>query len=145
MQILTTSSMDFLSYLRQEMQAPPTKVYCNHEDHKEDDDDDVFYDELRRQVFQLTDEDDDHADVVTPTTITEVRIHNGPCNAPRPGGYYDWAGPGMKDCGGAPSWMLNLWRSGNNNNGTGVFIPQTVHSARRYRSSMYSFFNQTIM
>ncbi|KAG6405583.1 hypothetical protein SASPL_133174 [Salvia splendens] len=94
----------------------------------EEEDDDVFYCELRRQVLQLTAEDDD--DDVCDAMVRKQGPYVG---APQPVCYHDW--PGIDEgCGfAAPAWIVNLWRSGN---GTGVFIPQGVQSRRTDRSSM---------
>ncbi|KAH6763007.1 hypothetical protein C2S52_020440 [Perilla frutescens var. hirtella] len=99
----------------------------------EDDDDDVFYDELRKQVLQLTADEDDGA--YETKIINAIKARNqGPYHGlPQPICYYGW--PGMKaDCAAAatPAWMVNLWRS--NANGTGVFIPQGVQTRRKNRS-----------
>ncbi|GFP96615.1 hypothetical protein PHJA_001805600 [Phtheirospermum japonicum] len=94
---------------------------------------DVFYDELRRQVLQLTADDEDVHESETKTRNVAEARKQGPLllygpNRPR-SYYYDW--PGIKeDCGAAPAWMLSLWRSGN---GTGVFIPQPGMKSNRSR------------
>ncbi|KAL1556627.1 hypothetical protein AAHA92_12221 [Salvia divinorum] len=95
----------------------------------EEEDDDVFYCELRRQVLQLTAEDDDND--VCEAKAMEVRKQGPYVVAPTPVCYHGW--PGIKeDCSSAaPAWIVNLWRSGN---GTGVFIPQGVQSRRTNRS-----------
>lgn len=97
--------------------------------------DDVFYSELKRQILQLTAEDDGDGDVSNenrnPIKVVEGRkgfTNNGPCMQRRC--YYNWHG---NDDLAAPTWMLNLWRRGN---GTGVFIPQAVHCRRKNRTSM---------
>ncbi|KAL8549422.1 hypothetical protein ACS0TY_008309 [Phlomoides rotata] len=119
--------MYFYGYPVQQMQE--VNVHSL-EDYREDDDDDGFYDELRRQILQLTAEDDDDVDGdegVHRNKILEAR-KQGPLLGPLR--YYDW--PGIKkDCIATPAWMLSLWRSGN---GTGVFIPQTLHSSGKNRS-----------
>lgn len=95
--------------------------------------DDSFYDELRRQILQLTAEEDDVDEDMYRKKIIEARKQS-PLHGPLR--YYDW--PGIKeDCIATPAWMLNLWRSGN---GTGVFIPQTLHSSGKNRSSMFYLF-----
>lgn len=45
------------------------------------------------------------------------------------GNYFTWGGNEISDSA-VPIWMVNLWKSGNNN-GTGVFIPNVVKSRRR--------------
>lgn len=132
--------MDFHTFPRQEMHK--TKVHSFEEYEEEDD---VFYDELRRQVLQLTAEDDDdvHEDVYENKILNRIEArkqgpYNGPCSVPQPLCYYNWPG-NKEDCAAIPAWMLNLWRSGN---GTGVFIPQTVQSRRKNRSSIYVPFNE---
>lgn len=105
------------------------------EEYKEEDD--GFYDDLRRQILQLTNEEEDddvHKDHVLKNKIVEAR-KQGPLHGPLR--YYDW--PGIKeDSSATPAWMLKLWRSGN---GTGVFIPQTVQFSGKNRSSRSFFFN----
>ncbi|KAI3453005.1 hypothetical protein Pfo_009668 [Paulownia fortunei] len=121
--------MDFHSYLRQEIHT--TEIYSFDEYEEEDD---VSYDELRRQVLQLTAEDDDedvHENKILNTIEAQKQgPYNGPCIVPQPSCYYNWLG-NKEDCAAAPAWILNLWRSGN---GTGVFIPQTVQSRSKNRS-----------
>ncbi|KAG8382926.1 hypothetical protein BUALT_Bualt05G0130600 [Buddleja alternifolia] len=116
--------MNFHSSLRQEMQDSGEE-------------DDVFYDELRRQVLQLTAEDDDHnvgEDIYENNNLNMVEVrkqgpNNGPRSVSQPRCYYNW--PENKEDCAAPAWILNLWRTGN---GTGVFIPQTVQTRRKNRS-----------
>ncbi|XP_057810602.1 uncharacterized protein LOC131025032 [Salvia miltiorrhiza] len=98
-------------------------------------DDDVFYVELRKQVLQLTAEDDDGEEedvyetkVMMNENGTEAHKHGPYLGPPRPVCYHGW--PTIKDAA-APAWIVNLWRTGN---GTGVFIPQGVHSKRKNRS-----------
>ncbi|KAI3467123.1 hypothetical protein Pfo_023786, partial [Paulownia fortunei] len=85
--------------------------------------DDVFYCELRRQVLQLTAEDDDREEFYENKNSNAVAaagkqgLNNGPCG----------------DDHAAPAWILNLWRTGN---GTGVFIPQVTQSRRKNRPSI---------
>ncbi|KAG6407823.1 hypothetical protein SASPL_130822 [Salvia splendens] len=95
----------------------------------QEEEDDVFYCELRRQVLQLTAEDDD-GDVCEAKAM-KVRKQGPYVGALQPVCYQGW--PGIKEgCGSAaPAWIVNLWRSGN---GTGVFIPQGVQSRRTNRS-----------
>ncbi|KAL1564935.1 hypothetical protein AAHA92_07213 [Salvia divinorum] len=86
--------------------------------------DDVFYSELRKQVLQLTAEDDDDAQ--------EHNIKNSNAVAAQKEGrrgYYDWPQHNKEVVG--PAWIVNASRTGN---GTGVFIPQIVQSKRKNRS-----------
>ncbi|KAL1551238.1 hypothetical protein AAHA92_19106 [Salvia divinorum] len=87
--------------------------------------DDVFYSELRKQVMQLTAEDDDDVEeqVCRNKNSTTVAARKEGLNDGR--GYYDW--PEMA----APAFIMNLWRTGN---GTGVFIPQIVQTKKNHRS-----------
>lgn len=88
----------------------------------------VFYSELRKQVLQLTADDDDD--------VQEHKIKNSNAvAAQREGrrGYYDWLQ--HKEEAATRAWIMNASRTGN---GTGVFIPQIVQSRRRNRSSMLS-------
>ncbi|PIN17543.1 hypothetical protein CDL12_09795 [Handroanthus impetiginosus] len=115
--------MEVHNYPGQQMQT--TKVYSFDEFEEEDY---VFYSELRRQVWQLTDEDEDVYKnknlnmVQAPKQVPLCSVLQSRCN-------YDWPG-NKEDCAAAPAWILNLWRSGN---GTGVFIPQ-MPSRRKNRS-----------
>ncbi|KAK4430187.1 hypothetical protein Salat_1319400 [Sesamum alatum] len=120
--------MDVHSSSQQELHKTDFYVF----DEFEYDDDDVFYDELRRQVLQLTAEDDDHDDEKevlyenkNPNMIKarEQGLNHGATND---WGYYNW--PRNKEDHAAPAWTLNLWRTGN---GTGVFIPQITPQSRR--------------
>ena len=91
--------------------------------------DDVFYSELRKQVLQLTADDDDD-------DIQEHKIKNSNAVAAQKEGrcgYYNW--PQHKEEVAAPAWIMNASRTGN---GTGVFIPQIVRSRRKNRQSMLS-------
>ncbi|KAL2234972.1 uncharacterized protein LOC105161235 [Sesamum indicum] len=84
-------------------------------------DDDVFYKELRKQVLQLTAEDDESFETKNPNMQKQGQNYG----ATNDRGYYSW--PGNKEDHAAPAWILNLWRTGN---GTGVFIPQINAQAR---------------
>lgn len=103
------------------------------------DEDDIFYSDLRKQVLQLTVEDEEEKEErvhgnrnVNMVTGQKQGFNRAPRGGPPPdGGYYDWAG--NKEDHTAPVWMLNLWRPGN---GTGVFIPQAVHAKKKNKSSM---------
>ncbi|KAL8518287.1 hypothetical protein ACS0TY_009591 [Phlomoides rotata] len=90
------------------------------------DEDDVFYSELRKQVLQLTAEDEEE-EVYENKNLSVVAEHKHGFNN---GSYYDWAG--NKEDFAAPVWMLNLWRPGN---GTGVFIPQVVQQTKKKNKS----------
>ncbi|KAG6425254.1 hypothetical protein SASPL_115681 [Salvia splendens] len=86
---------------------------------------DVFYSELRKQVLQLTAEDDDD-------DVQEHKIKNSNAVAAQKEGrrgYYDW--PQHNEEVAAPTWIMNASITGN---GTGVFIPQIVQSRRKNRS-----------
>ncbi|KAL9166460.1 hypothetical protein ABFS82_05G030900 [Erythranthe guttata] len=101
----------------------------------EEEDDDVLYDELKRQVLQLTADEDEE---VIKYENKECGPLYGPFSTIQPVLYnYGW--PVIKEDnnsgGGPPLWMLNLWRSTSGNIGTGVFIPQIVHSSRRRNKS----------
>ncbi|XP_057765769.1 uncharacterized protein LOC130986379 [Salvia miltiorrhiza] len=96
--------------------------------------DDVFYSELRKQVLQLTAEDDDVEEQVyrnknsNKVAAQREGLDDGHRHISRDGGYYDW--PPNKEEVAAPAWVMNLWRTGN---GTGVFIPQIVQSKKKNR------------
>ncbi|KAG6426136.1 hypothetical protein SASPL_110352 [Salvia splendens] len=88
--------------------------------------DDVFYSELRKQVMQLTAEDEDdniEEHVYKNKNSNTVAARKEGLNDSR--GYYDWHEMA------APAFIMNLWRTGN---GTGVFIPQIVQSKKKNRS-----------
>ncbi|PIN23698.1 hypothetical protein CDL12_03579 [Handroanthus impetiginosus] len=98
-------------------------------------DDDVFYSELRRQVLQLTAEDDEREEVQlyenkNPNTVTTRKpsANIGPFGFSQERGYDNW--PVNEEDHSAPAWILNSRRIGN---GTGVFIPQVVQSRRKNR------------
>ncbi|CAA2977584.1 Hypothetical predicted protein [Olea europaea subsp. europaea] len=95
-----------------------------------EDEDDVFYDEHRRQVFQLTAEEDDefYANVRFPSLVDTRRkgLSSSPLLMPQCRSHYNWT-----ENYATPPWLLSLWRTNGKGNGTGVFIPQNVKSSRR--------------
>ncbi|KAH6834476.1 hypothetical protein C2S53_004211 [Perilla frutescens var. hirtella] len=120
--------MDFL----QEIQT--TNIYMYDDFEYEDD---VFYSELRKQVLQLTAEDDDDQEQAVFDESKNLNMvapqKGGHDDGARhrvslDGGYYNW--PRNKEEVAAPAWIMNLWKTGN---GTGVFIPQIVQSKKKNR------------
>ncbi|KZV13867.1 hypothetical protein F511_44918 [Dorcoceras hygrometricum] len=108
-----------------------------------EDEDDLLFVELRRQVLQLTaDEDDDEGEdrlhENKHSTTVETR-KSSPKNSlygvTQSGSYYNWVV--SKEDFVAPAWMLKLWRK--ENNGTGVFIPQVSQTRRKNKPSMSYF------
>ncbi|KAF5745600.1 hypothetical protein HS088_TW07G01192 [Tripterygium wilfordii] len=90
--------------------------------------DDVFYAELRRQILLLTEEDEGEFEAGKRGT-KGLRIGRGV--AAQPGSYFSWR-EDQADGNLVPTWLVNLWRTGNGN-GTGVFIPHVKYSRRRHR------------
>lgn len=109
----------------------------NQRDIWECDEDDLFYAELRRQVLLLTAEDDEECQeskLPNSDKPIEQRLNTSPVSVLPPGCYYNWSGSDETES--VPTWLFNLWKSGN---GTGVFIPQIIKSRRRYRPSRFFF------
>ncbi|KAL2542640.1 Uncharacterized protein Adt_03618 [Abeliophyllum distichum] len=90
-----------------------------------EDEDDVFYDELRRQVLQLT-ADDDGDEFLNPVEPRKKGSSTSLPFVPQSRCHYNWS----ENCV-APPWLLNLWTTTGKGNGTGVFIPQNIKSSRR--------------
>jgi len=90
-------------------------------------DDDTFYTEIRRQILQLTSEDEDLL-VEKPFNkasvggSTRLPYNNTP---PLANHFCSWEAQSS----GSPDLHVNLWKSGR---GTGVFIPQVV-TGRKYQ------------
>ncbi|KAL3824072.1 hypothetical protein ACJIZ3_020101 [Penstemon smallii] len=126
--------MDLLHINNNQLEIMHTRnIYSCDEFENEDD---VYYSELKRQVLQLTEEDEENDECLyenkNPNMAVEARKrgpNKNPCSVRQPRFYYNWPGPGPKEDCAAPAWILNLWRTGNN--GTGVFIPQLVQSRRK--------------
>lgn len=118
-----------------QLEIQTTSIYMLEEMEYEDD---VFYSELRKQVLQLTAEDDDQELVYGNKNLSMVAVRKGGLHdgSRRDGAYYDW--PQNEEGIAAPAWIMNLWKTGN---GTGVFIPQIVHTTKKKnRPSMYSLY-----
>ncbi|XP_075482295.1 uncharacterized protein LOC142522659 [Primulina tabacum] len=96
-----------------------------------EDEDDLLFVELRRQVLQLTADDDDE-DRLYEKKHSRSRNrspNSSSCSVTQSGCYYNWVV--NKEDYVAPAWMLKLWRNGNN--GTGVFIPQVSQTRKKNR------------
>lgn len=97
-------------------------------------DDDSFYEELKRQILQLTADDEnareDHAIVDHRRRISVSRKRISSDNM---GSYFDWTYNEKTSSNTVPASIQNLWR--NCNVGTGVFIPDVVMPRRRNRPS----------
>ncbi|KAL6566400.1 hypothetical protein OROGR_002015 [Orobanche gracilis] len=97
---------------------------------------DVFYEELKRQVLQLTADDEDGLIYENETPNTAEARRRVTCNGPTCGVPSRWPGIKFKeDCAATSAWALSSWRSGSTV-GTGVFIPRNVESRRKNRSSI---------
>ncbi|RDY12221.1 hypothetical protein CR513_03012, partial [Mucuna pruriens] len=84
-------------------------------------DDDTFYAEIRRQILQLTSEDDE--DLLERKSFNQasdgdVRLAYKR-TSPLASHFCSWET--LTSC--SPDWLVNLWKSGR---GTGVFIPKVV-------------------
>ncbi|XP_073148039.1 uncharacterized protein [Henckelia pumila] len=113
-------------------------ITCDYSYDVFEDEDDVLFVELRRQVLQLTaddeDEDEDRLRLYENKHLRTAEARkwipkNGSlCGVTQGAGcYYNWVV--SKEDYVAPAWMLKLWRNGNN--GTGVFIPQVSQTRRK--------------
>ncbi|XP_019167292.1 PREDICTED: uncharacterized protein LOC109163026 [Ipomoea nil] len=97
----------------------------------DEDNNDVFYAEIRRQVMQLTAEDEDEE---KQNTNKERGSKQKGFTVLQPGFQFNWTG--IKDGSRVPQWMVDLWRKENRDggfSGTGVFIPHIVKSRRRHK------------
>ncbi|KAE8724634.1 BZIP transcription factor family protein isoform 1 [Hibiscus syriacus] len=98
------------------------------------DEDDVLFDEIRRQILVLTADDEDHQETDVIDSVSSVankpgtRRALGNLSSLQHGRYFNW--PDTENTDSVPTWLVNLWRTGN---GTGVFIPHINKSTRRHR------------
>ncbi|XP_031130252.1 uncharacterized protein LOC116032007 [Ipomoea triloba] len=106
---------------------------------------DVLFDELRKQVLQLTADDDDEEfpGLIQGSCSRYLKNERDPNNKSsgsssvvQLGCEYEWTG--SMDRSKVPQWLLDLWRTENKDaaamfNGTGVFIPHIVNTRRRYK------------
>ena len=98
------------------------------------DDDHSFYDELSRQIFLLTDEDDDGIQIQLKKNggrrFNQRSAGGGGGWSVTPGNcFFSWSEGGEAE---VPGWMERLWAA--NSGGTGVFIPRAggvVHRSRK--------------
>nr|GMD32572.1 uncharacterized protein LOC109163026 [Ipomoea batatas] len=101
-------------------------------DGDDEDNNDVFYAEIRRQVMQLTAEDEDEENQNTNRERGSSKQKG--FTVLQPGFQFNWTG--VKDGSRVPQWMVDLWRKENRDggfSGTGVFIPHIVKSRRRHK------------
>ncbi|KAE8661403.1 BZIP transcription factor family protein isoform 1 [Hibiscus syriacus] len=102
--------------------------------HQGNDEDDVFFDEIRRQILVLTADDEDHqeTDVIDSVSFGANKPGRrrtvGNPSSLQHGSYFSW--PGTKNTDSVPTWLVNLWRTGN---GTGVFIPHINKPTKCHR------------
>lgn len=105
--------------------------------------DDVFYAEIKRQILQLTTEEDNEGFLgetkrldLDPVMSHGVSKGSGSgyvfCRGVAGGSHFcSWE---AQSYGGSPPvWLVNLWKT-KNGKGTGVFIPQAVRSKKYHRS-----------
>lgn len=105
--------------------------------------DDHFYAELRKQILLLTTEEDEELQqnkLKISAKSLHQRFNKSHASAlqVQNGCYYNWSGD--EETKSVPTWLFNLWKSGNGN-GTGVFIPQISKSRTRYNPSKCVFFS----
>ncbi|XP_020213987.1 uncharacterized protein LOC109798157 [Cajanus cajan] len=88
---------------------------------------DTFYAEIRRQILQLTTEDND--DILETRSFNPINVPYGGSNrsvysfnsaSPPASNFCLWE---RHSSGSPPLWLVNLWKNGK---GTGVFIPQVA-------------------
>ncbi|KAK6134083.1 hypothetical protein DH2020_032180 [Rehmannia glutinosa] len=109
--------------LEQEMRATNDYVFDEFEY-----EDDGFYCELRRQVMQLTAEDDDVDEECYENK--KQGLNNGHCSSvSHERSYYNWP-TNKEDDLAAPTWILNLWRTGNNGTGEGRQAKEEEHTSK---------------
>ncbi|MCD7466268.1 hypothetical protein HAX54_002826 [Datura stramonium] len=101
--------------------------------------DDDFYDELRRQVLILTEEEEYVQQSNEIKNSNRVQMRSSVLQQQQPKGIqFYWYGDNSEDDNKVPKWLLDLWRKGNYKdevlNGTGVFIPHIIKSRRRNKS-----------
>ncbi|KAG5051327.1 hypothetical protein AAZX31_02G092300 [Glycine max] len=94
-------------------------------------DDDTFYAEIKRQILQLTSEDDEllerksfnQAAIIGDDGSTRLAYKS---TSPLANEFCSWE----THSSGSPEWLVNLRKSGR---GTGVFIPQVVTGKKHQR------------
>lgn len=94
-------------------------------------DDDSFYEELKRQILQLTADDDNAREIVHHRR--KISVFRKRISSDNMGSYFDWTYNEKTSSNIVPACIQNLWRNGNI--GTGVFIPDVVMPRRRNRPS----------
>ncbi|KAL2347558.1 hypothetical protein Fmac_001558 [Flemingia macrophylla] len=95
-------------------------------------DDDTFYAEIRRQILQLTSEEDE--DLLVKKRFDQASVGGGGsrrlvCDrtSPQANHFCSWE----THSSGSPDWFVNTWKSGR---GTGVFIPQVATGKKYHRT-----------
>ncbi|XP_020204885.1 uncharacterized protein LOC109790179 [Cajanus cajan] len=94
-------------------------------------DDDTFYAEIRRQILQLTSEEDE--DLLVQKRFNQSSVGHGGSrrlvwdSTTLANHFCSWE----THSSGSPDWLVNLWKSGR---GTGVFIPQVVTGKKHQRT-----------
>ncbi|KAK8537500.1 hypothetical protein V6N13_042426 [Hibiscus sabdariffa] len=99
-----------------------------------EDENDVFFAEITRQILALTADEDCEETGGIDSVSSGInkqgsrRAVGNFSSSLQHGMYFSW--PDSQNTDSVPTWLANLWRTGN---GTGVFIPLITKSTRRRR------------
>ncbi|KAK1374572.1 hypothetical protein POM88_030765 [Heracleum sosnowskyi] len=94
-------------------------------------DGDCFYEELKRQILQLTADDDNAREdyAIVDHRRNKISISKKRTSSDNMASYFDWTCNEKTSSNTVPACIQNLWRNGKI--GTGVFIPEIVMPRRR--------------